>query len=125
MNIKKALIFGFLTAFLILGIVSMQRAMPAAKEKRIYKALKVYSPYIIEERLGGFTIIDKRTGIKEKPSAADIFLRLDELEQQWGKEYLIIENNDLLIKGENNQTITRIFLETEKEKTFIKSFFGI
>ena len=125
MNVKKALVFGFFTAFLILGILSMQRAMPDAKEDRIYSAIKVYTPYTMEKRIGGLTIIDKRTGIKEKPSSADVFHRLDELEKNWGKKYLSIENNDVLVKGENNQTVARIFLETKKERAFVKSFYGI
>lgn len=125
MSVKKALIFGFFTAFLILGILSVQRAMPAAKEERIYSAIKVYSPYVMEKRVGGLTIVDKRTGIKEKPSSKEVFLRMDELEKKWGKENLTIENNEVLIKGENNQTVVRIFLETEKERAFVKNFFGI
>jgi hypothetical protein len=125
MNIKKALIFGFFTAFLILGIVSMQRAMPDAKEDRIYTAIKVYSPYVLDKKIGGFNIVDKRTGTKESPSSKELFHRLDELEQKWGKKYLKIENNDVLIMGENNQTVARIFIETEKEKAFLKRFYGI
>ena len=123
MNIKKALIFGFFTAFLILGIVSMQRAMPDAKEDRIYTAIKVYSPYVLEKKIGGLYIIDKRTGIKESPSSKEVFHRMDELEKKWGKAHLKIENNDVLIMGENNQTVARIFLETEKERAFVQRFY--
>lgn len=125
MSMKKALIFGFFTAFLILGVVSMNRAMPDAKEARIYSAIKVYSPYTIEKKIGGFNIVDKRTGEKEKPSSKEVFHRLDELEQKWGKKYLSIKDNEVLIKGENNQTVARIFIETEKEKVFLKTFYGI
>jgi len=120
---KKALIFGFLTGFLILGIISMKRALPDAKEPRIYKAIQVYSPYVMEKRIGGLTIIDKRTGIKEKPSSKEVFHRMDELEQEWGKRYLMIENNDVIILGENNQTVMRIFLQTQKEKDFVQRFY--
>ncbi len=125
MNIKKALIFGFFTAFLILGVVSLNRAMPDAKEARIYEAIKVYTPYILDKKIGGLYIVDKRTGEKESPSSKEVFHRLDELEQKWGKEYLSIENNDVLIKGENNQTVARIFIETEKERIFVKTFYGL
>ena len=125
MNMKKALIFGFFTAFLILGVVSMQRAMPNAKEQRIYEAIKVYGPYTMEKRIGGLTIIDKRDGTKEKPSSKEVFHRMDELEQQWGKKHLKIEGNEVLIMGENNQTVVRIFLETEKERAFVQKFYGV
>ena len=125
MSAKKGLFLGFLFAFLVLGFISMKRAMPEHKEDRIYKAIKVYSPYKLEKRMGGLTIIDNRTGTKEKPSAADVYHRLDELDKAWGREHLRIENSDVLILGENNQTVVKIFLESEKERAFLKSFFGI
>ncbi|MDQ1268024.1 MAG: hypothetical protein QG560_667 [Campylobacterota bacterium] len=125
MNVKKALIFGFFTAFLILGMVSMKRAMPEAKEERIYAAIKVYSPYIVEKKVGGLTIIDKRNGEKESPSSKEFFHRVDELDKAWGKEHLRVENNEVLVMGENNQSVARIFIETEKEREFVKKFFGI
>jgi len=123
MNVKKALIFGFFTAFLILGVLSLKRAMPDAKEPRIYKAIQVYIPYTLEKRIGGLTIIDKRTGIKEKPSSAEVFHRLDELEKEWGNKYVRIDGNDVIIMGENNNTVARIYLENEKERAFVQSFF--
>ncbi len=125
MNMKKALIFGFFTAFLILGVVSMKRALPEAKEERIYTAIKVYSPYTVEKKVGGLTIIDKRNGAKEDPSAKELFHRLDELDKKWGKKHLIVENNEVVVMGENNQTVARIFIETEKERDFVKKFFGL
>jgi len=84
-TLKKALIFGFFTAFLILGTLSMQRAMPEAKEDRIYMEIKAYSPFLVEKRIGGLTIIDKRYDTKEKPNASDLYHRLDELEKKWGQ----------------------------------------
>ena len=125
MNVKKWLFIGFSFAFLIMGFVSMQRATPDSKEDRIYNAIHVYSPYSIEKRIGGLTIVDSRTGDKDKPSAAEFYHRVDDLEQQWGKKHLKIENNDVLVLGENNQTIIKIYMETEKEKQFVKSFYGI
>ncbi|MDD3854567.1 MAG: hypothetical protein A3J96_07315 [Sulfurimonas sp. RIFOXYC2_FULL_36_7] len=125
MDVKKALIFGVIAASVVLGTLSMKRAMPDAKEDRIYEAIKVYSPYVLEKRVGGLEIIDKRNGQKEKPSAAEVFHRQDELDKKWGKEYLKVENNELIVMGENNQTITRIFIENESERKFLKRFFGI
>ena len=125
MSAKKGLFIGFLFAFLVMGLISMQRATPEAKEERIYKAIKVYSPYTIEKRVGGLTIVDSRSGEKEKPEAAEFFHRLDEVDKIWGKQHLRIENSDVIVMGDNNQTVVKIFMETEKEKKFVKSFFGI
>ncbi|MDQ1263689.1 MAG: hypothetical protein QG559_690 [Campylobacterota bacterium] len=124
-SLKKAIIFGLFTAFLVLGAVSMKRAMPDAKEERIYQAIKVYSPYIVQKKVGGLEILDKRSGIKEKPSSQEIFHRLDELDKKWGKEHLRVENNEVIVIGENNQTVTRLYIENEKERSFLTSFFGI
>jgi len=125
MTPKKGLLFGFLFAFFVMGFVAMQRAMPEAKEDRIYKAIKVYSPYELEKRIGGLTIINKQTGIKEKPSAADVLHRVDELEKEWGKTHLRVQDSDLIVLGDNNQTIVKIFIETKKEREFLKRFYGI
>ena len=125
MDVKKGLFIGFLFAFLVMGFVSMQRAMPDAKEDRIYKAIKVYSPYKLEKIMGGLAIQNIQTGEKEKPSAAEVLLRLDELDKEWGKSHLRIENNDVIVMGENNQMIVKIFIETEKERKFLQTFYGI
>ncbi len=125
MNVKKALIMGVVFAFLIMGFVAMQRAMPEAKEDRIYKAVKVYSPYKLEKRIGGLSIVNTQTGEKEKPDAAEVLLRLDELDKQWGKKHLKVSGNEVLVLGENNQTIVRIFIKNEKERAFLHNFFGI
>ena len=125
MSAKKGLFIGFLFAFLVMGYVSMQRAMPEAKEDRIYKAIRVYSPYKVEKRMGGLTIIDSRDGRKEKPSAAEFYHRLDEVDKEWGAKHLRVDNNDVVILGDNNQTVVKIYLETEAERKFVQSFYGI
>jgi len=125
MTAKKGLFIGFLFAFLVLGFVSMQRAMPDAKEDRIYKEIKVYSPYKLEKRIGGLTIIDSRSGNKEKPEASEVLHRLDDLESKWGNKHLRVDNNYVVVLGENNQSITKIFIETTKEREFLQKFYGI
>ena len=123
--VKRVFIFGLLAGFLIMGIIAMYRAMPQNKEDRIYKAIKVYSPYSLEKRVGGLTILDSRDPEKkEKPSAAEVFLRLDELDKIWAKNHLSVENNDVIIRKDDNTTV-KIFIETPQERAFIKSFFGI
>ena len=123
--VKKVFVFALLAGFLTMGVLSMKRAMPEAKENRIYKAIKVYSPYKLEKRIGGLTILDTRDPEKkEKPSAAEVFHRLDELDKKWAKENLSVENNDIIITKDDGSTV-KIFIETPKERAFVKSFFGI
>lgn len=125
MSAKRALLIGFFAAFLVLGIVSMKRALPESKENRIYKEIRVYSPFEISKRVGGLLIKDKRDGHEEKPDSSDFYHRLDELEKEWGKQHLVVENNELIVMGENNQSVARIMIENEKELKFVKTFFGI
>ena len=122
--VKKVFVFTLLAGFLTMGVLSMKRAMPEPKEERIYKAIKVYSPYSLEKRMGGLAILNKLTDEKEKPSNAEILHRLDELDKEWAKEHLSIEGNDVVITTEEDETV-KILIETPKERAFIKSFFGI
>jgi len=59
MNNKKWLIAGVVFAAIIMGTLSMKRAMPDEKNERMYTEIKVYSPYVFEKRIGGLTILDK------------------------------------------------------------------
>jgi len=121
---KRVFIGVLLIGFLIMGFISMNRALPENKEERIYKAIKAYSPYIYEKRLGGLTIVDTRDNTKEKPSAAEVLYRMDERDKEWAKEKIVVINNDIVITKEDNTTV-KIFIETPKERAFVKSFFGI
>ncbi len=123
--IKKGFFFGIIAAAFLLGVIALKQASPAAKEERIFKEIRVYSPYYIEKITGGLAIIDKRDGTKEKPSAKEVMLRLDELESKWGKEHLVVEGNELIILGENKQPITRIYIQDKREREFLKRFYGI
>lgn len=125
MNPKKGIVAGVIFAFLVMGVLSMQRALPEIKEARIYEAIKVYSPYKLEKRMGGLTIVDTQSGTKEKPSAAEVMHRLDEVEKEWGRTHLKIVGNDVLVLGENNQTVIKIFIETEQERAFVEKFYGL
>jgi len=123
--VKKVFVTVLLGGFLIMGILAVQRAMPAAKEERIYLAIKAYSPYKLQKRMGGLEILDKRDNTKEKPSSAEVMLRLDEVEGIWGKKHLKVENSTLIVMDDNKTTIAKIAIETPKEREFLKNFFGI
>jgi hypothetical protein len=125
MNAKKGLFLGVLFAFFALGFIAIQKATPNAKPHRIYKEFKIYSPYKFEKSIGGLTIINTRTGVKEKPDTADALYRMDELDKKWGKKHLKIVENDVVVLGDHNQTVSKIFIQTKKEKSWLKKFFGI
>ena len=123
--VKKVLISTFFLAFLIMGVISMKRAMPEHKEERIYLAIKEYSPYKLEKRIGGLEILNTKTNTKEKPSSAEVMHRLDEVNKEWGKTHLIVKNSTIIVLDDNKSTIAKIAIETKKERDFIKSLFGM
>jgi hypothetical protein len=125
MDVKKWLGVGAVFAFFVMGFIAMKQAMPEAKEDRIYKAIEVYSPYKLEKRMAGLTIVNTQTGIKEMPQSADVLLRLDELNKEWGKSHLKVSENEVTVLGDNNQSVVKIFIETNKEREFLKRFYGI
>ena len=125
MSAKKGFFLGLLFAFFALGFIAIQKATPVAKADRIYKEIKLYSPYKFEKRMGGLTIVNTKTGEKEKPNAADALYRMDELDKQWGKKHLEVVANNVVVLGDNNQTVTKIFIETKKEREWLHNFFGI
>jgi len=85
----------------------------------------VYSPYHFEKSIGGLTIIDKRDRTKESPSSADVMHRMDEVQKIWGKKHLRVDKNDLIILGDNNQTVTTIFIKTKEERAYLHNFYGL
>jgi len=123
MKSRNLLIVAFFIIFMFLGLQALKQGMPSDKNERIYPILQKHMPYVVEKRAGGFSIKSKITGIKEKPPAKDIFLRLEQLEKQWGKEFLKLENNILFILDENKKPVTKIILQTEDEKKWVKEYF--
>lgn len=123
--VKKVFVSTLLGGFLFMGVISLKRALPEPKEERIYLAIKEYSPYKLQKRIGGLEIVDTRTDTKEKPSSAEVMHRLDEVEGIWGKKHLKVENSTIFVMDENKTTIAEIAIENKEERDFIKSFFGI
>lgn len=122
--IKKGFLAGILLAALVLGVLVMKHAAPE-KKPAIYHDIHLYSPYVLQKRMGGLEIMDKRTGEIEKPSNQEVFLRLDELEAAWGKSHLRVEGDTLFILGDHQQTITQLHIENIQDRQFLQHFFGI
>jgi len=123
MKTKNLLIIAFFIVFMFLGINALREGMPSEKNERIYTILQQHMPYLVEKRAGGFSITSKITGIKEKPPAKVIFQRLEQLEKLWGKEFLKLENNALLVLDEKKKTVATLILKNNDEKEWVKSYF--
>lgn len=121
---SNLLLLGFLVGFFIIGFIAFQNAMPQDKNERVYSILKPYLPYTIEKRLGGFTIVDKKTDEKTKPPASEALKYMDSLDKQWGKEFLKLQGNVLIILDANQQPLKQ-FEITSEEKKWVEKFFEI
>lgn len=119
---RMLLLLAFCAAFVFLGITAMRDGMPAAKNERVYTILKKYIPYSLEKRAGGLTIISKLSDVKEKPPAKDVYLRLEQLEQQWAMEFLKIDKNFLFVLDKNKNQVSKILLSND-EKQWVLDYF--
>ena len=100
---KKLLLFAFFAIFMFLGIMALKEGMPTPKNERVYSILQKHMPYTLEKRVGGYSIVSNETGIKEKPPAKDLFLRLEQLEKMWGKDFLTLDNDILIVLDKNKR----------------------
>ena len=122
---KNLLIFAFFAIFMFLGITAMEDSLPSAKNERVYTILQKHMPYTLEKRVGGYSIVSKETGVKEKPPAKDLFLRLEQLEKQWGKDFLKLENSTLIILDKDKKEIEKIDLKSTEENIWVKEYFNL
>jgi hypothetical protein len=122
---SKKMFIGLIFVFAFLSFIAFKNALPKRKNKIVMNALSTYIPYKLEKRLGGLTIINTKTGTKEKPKNDVIFKRLDKLEMEWGKKHLIINGSILSIINDKNQTVKSFKLENKKQINFVHNFFKI
>lgn len=125
MKLNNLILVGLMIGFFLLGYNTYQDAKPQPKSERIYKELKQYMPYVIEQRVGGFNIVSKITGEKEKPPSTEVYKRLDQLEKMWGKEFLSIEGNYIIVKDKSNNVVGKVKIELPTEKLWVESFFEL
>lgn len=125
MKSRNLLIVAFFIIFMFLGITTLKESMPSPKNDRVYSMLEEQIPYVIEKRAGGLSIKSKITGVKEKPPAKQIFLRLEQLEQQWGQEFLKLRGNNLIVLNEEKKEVKNILLKNAEEVNWVKEYFGI
>ena len=123
---KKILFIALSVAFLVFALAAYMQSRPAPKNKRIYHALKAYSPYYLEKRFGGLQIRSKADKeFKEKPTNMEVFHRLESLEKAWGKKHLRLENSHLIVHDLNGTQQGVIELKTPDEKAFVHTYYGL
>ena len=109
-----------------MGFSAYLQSRPEEKNVQIYHEIKAYSPYYLDKRLGGLRIMSKTDkDFKEQPDNVEVFHRLDSLEKEWGKSHLKIENSQLRIVDDINNTLVTLPIKTQNELYFLHHFYGI
>jgi len=112
--------------FLLVALVAFFQSKPTTKNARIYQAVQHYSPYYLDKRLGGLTILSREDEtFKEKPANMTLYKELERLERNWGKSHLRIEGDTLLILDDNASIKARIPLKTDEERQFVHHYYGV
>ncbi len=123
---KKILFAALAAGFLFFGLSAYVQSQAEPKNKRIYQALRPYSPYYLEKRFGGLQIRSKLDeNFKEKPDNMQLYHRLDQLEKAWGKTHLHLEGTRLSILDDNGTQQGVLELKTPDEQAFVHSFYGL
>ena len=125
-SLRKYFPLVLMLAFFGLGISAFMQSKPSTKNERVYTTVKKYSPYYTEQRIGGIQIMSKEDAeFKDKPDNMKLFKRLDELEREWAKTHLKLENNVLIILDNNETQQATLPLNTQEEIDFTHHFYGI
>ncbi|SFV62273.1 hypothetical protein MNB_SV-9-413 [hydrothermal vent metagenome] len=123
---KKYIFWILGLAFMLFGFSAYVQSVPESKNDRVYTEIKKYSPYYLDKRFGGLTILSKEDkNFKLKPTNMEVFHILDKLEKDWGKVHLKLNSNTLLVLDNNSSNLAIIKLENQDEINFIKKFYGI
>ena len=123
---KKYLPIALLIGFILFGLSAFFQSRPSPKNENVYKTVQKYSPYYMDKRFGGLTILSKEDPeFKEKPNNMTLFKEFERLEKEWGKKHLKIENSQLVISDNNGSQLSTLFLQTREELDFAHNYYGI
>jgi hypothetical protein len=123
---KKYLPIALLIGFVLFGLDAFFQSKPSPKNNRVYKTVQQYSPYYMDKRFGGLTILNRENSeFKEKPTNMTLFKEFERLEKAWGKTHLKIENNTLIILDNNGSQQAILPLQTKEEIDFARQFYGL
>ena len=123
---KKYLPIALLIGFILFGLSAFFQSKPSSKNERVYKTVQKYSPYYMDKRFGGLTIMNKEDPeFKEKPNNMTLFKEFERLEKAWGKTHLKLESNTLIILDNNGSEQGTLPLQTKEELDFAQQFYGL
>ena len=125
-SFKKYLPIALLIGFMLFGLSAFIQSKPSTKNDHVYKTVQKYSPYYMDKRFGGLTILNKEDPeFKEKPNNMTLFKEFERLEKAWGKTHLKIENNTLIILDNNGSQQATLLFQSKEESDFAHQFYGL
>lgn len=123
---KKYLPIALLIGFILFGLSAFIQSKPSDKNDRVYTTVQKYSPYYMDKRFGGLTIMNKEDPeFKEKPDNMTLFKEFERLEKKWGKTHLKIVANTLIILDNNGSEQATLPLQNKEELDFAQTFYGL
>lgn len=124
--LKRYLPIALIVGFMLFGLQAFVKSKPSTKNERVYKTVQKYSPFYLDKRFGGLSIMNKEdSNFKEKPNNMTLFQEFERLEKEWGKKYLRIESNQLIILDNNDSQQASLLLQTAEEVEFVHRYYGI
>ena len=125
-TLKKLLPFALLIGFMLFGLSAFIQSKPSTKNDHVYKTVQKYSPYYMDKRFGGLTILNKEDPeFKEKPNNMTLFKEFERLEKSWAKTHLKLESNTLIILDNNGSVQATLPLQTKEELNFAQEFYRL
>jgi len=125
-SMKKYLPVALLIGFILFGLDAFFQSKPSSKNARVYKTVQKYSPYYLDKRFGGLSIMNKEDPeFKEKPTNMTLFKEFERLEKKWGKTHLRIVANTLIILDNNGSEQAKLPLQKKEELDFAQTFYGL
>lgn len=124
--LKRYLPIALIVGFMLFGLQAFVKSKPSTKNERVYKTVQKYSPFYLDKRFGGLSIMNKEdSNFKEKPNNMTLFQEFERLEKEWGKKHLRIESNQLIILDNNDSQQASLLLQTAEEVEFVHRYYGI
>jgi hypothetical protein len=123
---KKYLPIALLIGFILFGLSAFFQSRPSPKNAHVYKTVQKYSPYYMDKRFGGLTILSKEDSeFKEKPNNMTLFKEFERLEKNWAKTHLKLNDNLLIILDNNSSQQATLLLKTKEELDFARQFYRL
>jgi hypothetical protein len=123
---SKKLGFALGAVMIFLAGVAFIMGRPPHRDARIYPIVQHYTPFRVENGLGGLKILRKdNPKFKEEPDAVNFYGRLQELERQWAKTHLKLRGDTLEILDDQGKVVKSVPLKNAEEKRFVQTYYGV